>query len=48
MRALEINRDRNMCPSYVLINHATRDPSVRDELHPSFSLRSFLRCFLWM
>lgn len=25
--------ERAMCPSCVLINHATRDPAVRDELH---------------
>jgi len=43
MRAREIDRERAMCPMYVLINHATRDSSVRDELHPPF-----LRCFLYM
>lgn len=43
MRAREIDRERAMCPSCVLINHATRDPAVRDELRPSQA-----RCFLWM
>lgn len=35
MRARKIDRERTMCPSCVLINHATRDSSVRDELRPS-------------
>lgn len=35
MRARKIDRKRAMCPSCVLINHATRDSSVRDELRPS-------------
>lgn len=34
MRAHKIDRERTMCPSCVLINHATRDSSVRDELRP--------------
>lgn len=48
MRAREIDRERVMCPSYVLINHATRDPSVRD-VTPFFLVPAFPTLFpVWI